>query len=442
MRESSRSSRKERHTRDVELRTIFLVIAFCATLSLGIVLVAMPIQPVWAAFPGANGKIAFVSNRDGNFEIYVMNPDGRAQTRLTYNTYPDTEPVWSPDGSKIAFDRVIDGQYQIYVMNADGTAERALTSGKSPWSHFAMHPAWSPDGSKIAFASDRDDPNGEIYMMNAADGSGVTRLTYNTNVDQDPAWSPDGSKIAFASDRDGNYEIYVMNADGTGQKRLTDNTAKDWMPSWSVDGYKILFLSNRFTNTRIFVMNADGSDQTDLVGSKQLVHDQRPSWSPDGSKILFGRSSVTQAQYEICVMSPNGLDTTCLSSSAPDSFDPDWQPVVGHPQATATATTTTATVSVSLPAVTVTSTTTVLKTETNPLVEYLGWVVAMSLTIFAVGLLIYGRLSLTARHTQAQTQAEKYLPLLAKLDKMHTNREISEAYYLKLKREYEEKLGS
>ena len=75
-------------------------------------------------------------------------------------------------------------------------------------------PAWSPDGRRIAFTSERDG-NPEIYVMNA-DGSGVTRLTYNDARDLDsfPAWSPDGRRIAFHSNRDGNFEIYVMNASG------------------------------------------------------------------------------------------------------------------------------------------------------------------------------------------------------------------------------------
>jgi Tol biopolymer transport system component len=452
-RESSRNCRKERDTRDVELRAILLVIAFCATLNLGIVLVAVPIQPVRAAFPGENGEIAFASRRDGNLEIYVMNPDGKAQTRLTYDTnltYStnfDDYPTWSPDGSKIAFDRYIDDQYQIYVMNANGTGERPLTSGKdpSPFSprYFALHPSWSPDGSRIAFASDRAPPSytRQIYIMNAADGSGVTQLTYNANVNDYPAWSPDGSKIAFESNGYlNNYQIYCMNADGLNQRPLTNNTSTNEMPAWSPDGSKILFLSNRYQNDRIFVMNADGSHQTFLSGPGS-AQDERPSWSPDGSKILFARGGgALKSQKDICFMNPDGSAPTCLTLSAPDNLDPDWQPIVGHPQLTASVTAITTTVSVSVPAVTVTSTATVLNTETitSPLIGYLGWVLAITLVIFAVGLLMRRRLSLTGRHPQA----EKYLGLLAKLDKMHANGEISEAYYLKLKREYEEKLGS
>lgn len=85
---------------------------------------------------------------------------------------------------------------------------------------------------QIVFFSDRDGIQ-QIYVMNAADGSNQTRLTYNEVRDSGPSWSPNGTKIAFASAKDGNLEIYVMNAaDGSGQTRLTNNTAAEAEPDW------------------------------------------------------------------------------------------------------------------------------------------------------------------------------------------------------------------
>src|SRR5437870_5253676 len=185
-------------------------------------------------FPGVNGKIAFASTRDGNWEIYVMNADGTDQTRLTNHPaeeFPpfDWNPSWSPDGTKIAFESNRDGTIEIYVMNADGTDQTRLThsSGQS------LNPSWSPDGTKIAFESDRDNHNltTDIYVMNA-DETDVTRLTNSTYGDLKPSWSPDGTKIAFDSERDGNSEIYVMNADGTDQTRLTNSPSFDVQPDW------------------------------------------------------------------------------------------------------------------------------------------------------------------------------------------------------------------
>ena len=143
-------------------------------------------------------------------------------TRLTRHSASDWFPAWSPDGTQIAFDSDRDGNWEIYVMAADGSQPTRLTRN-SAWDWF---PAWSPDGTQIAFQSDRDG-NHEIYVM-AADGSQPTRLTRNSASDWSPAWSPDGTQIAFLSDRDGNDEIYVMAADGSQPTRLTRNSGSDW----------------------------------------------------------------------------------------------------------------------------------------------------------------------------------------------------------------------
>ena len=89
------------------------------------------IQSATAALPGQNGLIAFASNRDGNFEIYVMNPDGSGQTNITNNPASDNYPAWSPDGSKIAFSSDRDGNAEIYVMNADGSGVRRVADRPS-----------------------------------------------------------------------------------------------------------------------------------------------------------------------------------------------------------------------------------------------------------------------------------------------------------------------
>ena len=158
-----------------------------------------------------------------------MNADGTGQTRLTTNSAHDSVPAWSPDGTKIAFASNRDGNYEIYVMNADGTGQTRLTNNAAS---MTCARAGRPDGTKIAFATNRDG-NYEIYTMNA-DGASQTRLTNNAATDEAPAWSPDGTKIAFDSDRDGNDEIYTMNADGSAPTRLTNvpeqDAAADWQP--------------------------------------------------------------------------------------------------------------------------------------------------------------------------------------------------------------------
>ena len=114
--------------------------------------------PAWSP----NGtKIAFMSSRDGDENIYVMDSNGTNQIRITPNTSNETHPVWSPDGLKIAFRSDRDGNFEIYTMNADGTGQTRLTS-KTTW-QTDMYAAWSPDGSKIAFMSDRTRRSGDLH---------------------------------------------------------------------------------------------------------------------------------------------------------------------------------------------------------------------------------------------------------------------------------------
>ena len=282
--------------------------------------------------------IAFTSNRDGvnNQEIYIMNSDGSAQTRVFSNTdklesnpswspdgpkiafgstamgtarstdecrrlrrdAPDDQcgqrrvPRWSPDGTKIAFDTHAYGTFQIYVMNADGSGVTRLTNDPPPTP--ISSPSWSPDGTQIAFVRNSGG-NSHIYVMNA-NGSGQTLCRTQVPLTPHRHGRPDGTKIAFISFRDGNNEIYVVNADGSGVVRLTNNAASDINPAWSPDGTKIAFTSIRDGNAQIYVMNADGSGQTRLTND--TVQETTPTWqlTTPGRRALFRRLGVQVRQ--------------------------------------------------------------------------------------------------------------------------------------------------
>jgi Tol biopolymer transport system component len=277
------------------------------------------IAPSSFAQGSANGKIAFTSYRDGNAEIYVMNADGSAQTRLTDHPASDVSSSWSPDGSRIAFSSTRDGNSEIYVMNADGSGLTRLTNDPA----FDGEPAWSPDGSRIAFGSNRDG-NGEIYVM-TADGSGITRLTNHQAGDGSPTWSPDGRKIAFSSTRAdveilGPFsDIWVMNADGSEPTQLTDTRNFVGAPSWSPDGSKILFNVGSY----ISVINADGSDGRVL---KFVPGTHNPAWSPDGRQIVFEAFDPDNRipNSEIYTMNADGSDVTRLTNNPAYEIGPSW----------------------------------------------------------------------------------------------------------------------
>jgi Tol biopolymer transport system component len=319
------------------------------------------VEPAGAAFPGKNGKIVFSSKHspggfDGStdYEIYTVNSNGTGLDRLTKNTWNDREPAWSPDtpplpgGNQIAFTSDRDGDYEIYTMNP--TLAQLGPNGlifiptvrltnNSAWD---LQPAWSPDGNKIAFASNRDDgqlsPTGEcegsgscnwnIYTINA-DGTGLDRLTNDPAQDYQPAWSPDGNKIAFTHNGGGagTGGIYTMNANEFGGPvPLTHN--RDTEPDWSPDARKIAFTrefgGGMFSrNKEIYTINANGTGEEDeLTTTAALVMDFQPAWSPNGNKIAFTRSQ------EIYTMNTNGSGEAPLNNGdGVSGQELDWQPL-------------------------------------------------------------------------------------------------------------------
>lgn len=271
--------------------------------------------------PDPPGKIAFASDRDGNFEIYVMNADGGGLTRVTDNPAEDTHPTWSSDGTRLAFVSNRDGNKEIYVVNADGGGATNLTNNPAE----DISPAWSQSltNQRIAFVSHRDG-NDEVYLMNP-DGTNQTNFTQNVADDNDPAWSP-GSLLAFASNRDGDKtEIYRLGAgDGSPLLRLTNNSFNDVAPAWPPG--RITFQSDRDLNDEIYTMNAaDGTNQTRITNN--AAFDLDPARSSDGSRVVWVSNRDVATNLEIYAANADGSSVVRLTNNAASDIDPAIQPL-------------------------------------------------------------------------------------------------------------------
>jgi TolB protein len=263
------------------------------------------------------GRIAFQSERDGNFEIYIINADGTLLSRLTNDPAVDVFPAWSPNGNQLVFTSDRNGNPDIYLVNADGTGLKQIT--KDPAADAL--PAWSPDGKGIAFTSNRTG-NDEIFLMNV-DGTGLKQITNNPAMDAFPAWSPDGARIAFTSDRDVNLEIYAMNMDGSDLRRLTNDPAKDANPIWSPDGKTIAFVSDRDGFLNIYTMDNEGGNINQITHLKATV--EKPGWSPDGRFLTF--ASDLEGNRDVFITGADGIGLLKLTDSLLEDFYPAWSPV-------------------------------------------------------------------------------------------------------------------
>jgi Tol biopolymer transport system component len=276
--------------------------------------------------PGWSGKenaIAFLTTRDStSASIYRMDADGKELLALVKDKpIIGTPPEWSPNGNWIAFDSGLSGQSDIFLINIITSEVQNLTDHPSA-NRFSD---WSPDSKQILFISTRGDQltnNPAIFVLTLDDAE-IKQISDSDSASALAEWSPDGMKVAFASDRDGDVELYVMDSDGENISRLTDSPGFDGFPAWSPDGTKIAFVTFRDDNPEIYVMNSDGSEQRNLTNNpEQDAVNGDFSWSPDGSQILFTTSR--DGNLEIYVMDADGGNPTNLTNNPASDRSPTW----------------------------------------------------------------------------------------------------------------------
>ena len=294
------------------------------------------ICPVLAKAP-KTAKILFGASREGNRDLYLMNPDGGEQINITNHPADDIYGAWSSTGEQILFASDRDGGYDLYLMDAGGQNVRRVF-GKS------VHreaPTWSPDGKQIAYT--RREQGKRVIYIASIDSEKEERVA----IGSAPAWSPDGMEIAYivkaGQDR---WEIHIFNVRTRKQKVFFPPKAiPTWMgsiPAWSPDGDKLAFswqhkvpLADFGNRVTIYVVNRDGTGLTKIVDEVD-PRATDPVWSPRGDELLYAKRKREAKQiFKIALNGGQSEQLTHIGTwnTPVDWFDPAYAlPVSPQPQ--------------------------------------------------------------------------------------------------------------
>jgi TolB protein len=267
----------------------------------------------------ARSRIAFVSEKDGNKELFVMDYDGYNPRQVTFDASLNLAPSWSPDKQRLAFVTYREGKDpQIHELDLTTGRRRAIVALPG----LNITPEWAPSGDELAFATSKDG-NSEIYKVDKA-GRRFERLTDHWAADLAPTWSPTGREIAFTSDRGGTPQIYLMSADGANLRPLTYrdrhgsyNTAAAWSPKGNWIAY-VCRDERRFL--KICLISPDGQQVQRLTSGAS--NDESPSWSADGRHVAF--SSTRHGRRDIYIVNVDATGLERLTANGSFNDDPAW----------------------------------------------------------------------------------------------------------------------
>jgi TolB protein len=274
--------------------------------------------------------IAFVSERDDNKEIYLIQPDGSGLTRLTDDPDIDADPTWSPDGRQIAFRSRRDATTDIFIMNTDGSQQTNMIRDPAGSLFDEFYPAWSPDGETLALITDRFEFGGcsghTVALMPVSGGmENIQHIDTVTGNQRSVVWSPDGQSLAFSNSCNQNdiVSLYLWHRKTSEIQRLTTDRSQNIYPSWSHDGRFLAFTSTRDGNAEIYKLELATGTLTNLTNHP--ARDIFPTWSSDDSHIAF--TSDRTGNDEIFVMSADGSNLRKLTNHPRRDFHPAWSPI-------------------------------------------------------------------------------------------------------------------
>jgi len=269
--------------------------------------------------PGiARTRIAYVSEKKGARELYLMDYDGYGSRQITYDGFLNLAPQWSPDRKFLVFT-----SYQSRTRQNIEIVD--LSTGKrSPLVSLAglnITPSLSPDGTMLAFSTSQDG-NSELYTMDMQTKE-MQRLTVHSAGDLSPSWAPTGKELAFTSDRGGGPQLYLMSADGSNVRRLTFDGDYNAAPAWSPRGNWIAYVCRSGQRQyKICLISPDGQKRMQVTFGGSI--DDSPSWSPDGRHLVF--SSTSGGKTQIYMVNSDGKELEPLTSGGSHNSMPAWSP--------------------------------------------------------------------------------------------------------------------
>lgn len=252
-----------------------------------------PTTPLRQAQDTALRRLAFASDRDGNWEIYVMREDGGEQTRLTNDPLQDITPAWEPGGQRIAFlqvERVTGEGFEelprsLLIIGADGGVPRRLFETQGAVNSLA----WAPDGSRllVSVIINTRRNEGQLVVVDADSGEAVT-LT--EKAAHGASWSPDGSQIAYTTFSGEIPYVHVMQSDGSEDSRATNSISGH--PAWALEEEetRLAFIVWTGRNSSYVALQRElGQRGMDYLTSATLTSQwkQELQWAPDGEHLLY-----------------------------------------------------------------------------------------------------------------------------------------------------------
>jgi Tol biopolymer transport system component len=270
-----------------------------------------------AAFPGPNGRVAFVDFGRDPSPIYTVNPDGSGLDQLTSGVSTGF-PSWSPNSKHIAFTRFSDSGAKTWIMDADGRHKREVKGGREGFGEFT--PKYTPDGRHIVYSRCIPTFEGCSIWKMRTDGKHRHALTplappRNETFDVNPTVSPDGQHIAFGRESGGGYvsRVIVMNSDGSDPHPITDPALEAGTPDWSPDGERIVFNSRDVAllgpiGSSVYTIKPDGSDLDRVTPDRYPFSDLMAAYAPEGDRLAFGstRNYPDDCCLDLFTIDPDG----------------------------------------------------------------------------------------------------------------------------------------